>query len=274
MALFMDIHRLADSVTPDELTQCHLNDLKVQGNHGVQYLTYWFNDATRRAFCLCEAPSAEAAVSVHRDGTSGPPDDIIEVDARTVEAFLGKVEETAVAQDHSRLPTDTAFRTILFTDLESSVAMTQKLGDAGMMDLLRAHDAIIRAALVAHAGIEVKHTGDGIMACFTSVSAAIDCAIAVQKGFASYNQMHPERALGVRVGLSAGEPVEEHQDLYGAAVQMAARVCQMAEPGEILVQNVVRELSLGKTIPFVDRGETHLKGFDQPVRLHEVRWRE
>jgi class 3 adenylate cyclase len=154
------------------------------------------------------------------------------------------------------------------------VAITQDLGDAGMLELLRVHDAIIRAALAAHAGREIKHTGDGIMACFTSVSAAIDCAIDVQRGLASHNETHLDRRLGVRIGLSAGEPVEEHQDLYGAAVQMAARVCRVAEPGEIIVSNVVRELSLGRKIPFADRGETYLKGFDQPVRLHEVRWRE
>jgi class 3 adenylate cyclase len=128
------------------------------------------------------------------------------VKAGTVEAFLGKVEETAVAQDHSRLPVDTAFRTIFFTDLESSVAITQKLGDVGMMDLLRAHDAIIRSALASHAGREIKHTGDGIMACFTSVTSAIACAIAVQTGFASHNQTNSEQPLGVRIGLSAGEP--------------------------------------------------------------------
>ena len=109
--------------------------------------------------------------------------------------------------------------------------MVQRLGDDGAMRLLRIHDGIIREALARHEGLEVKHTGDGIMASFDSVQAALACAVAIQQGFAAHNASHPEPPLMVRIGMSAGEPVAESDDLFGAAVQLAARLCDYAQPG-------------------------------------------
>ncbi len=79
---------------------------------------------------------------------------------------------------------------------------------------------------------------------------------------------------GVRIGLNAGEPVAEDGDLFGTAVQLAARVCAQAEPGQILAADVVQQLAAGKGFDFADRGEASLNGFEKPVRLHEVRWQE
>jgi class 3 adenylate cyclase len=78
-------------------------------------------------------------------------------------------------------------------------------------------------------------------------------------------------SIRVRIGLNAGEPVAEDQDLFGTAVQLAARVCARAEPGQVLAANVVRELAAGKGFLFADLGEVVLRGFEDPVRLYEVR---
>ena len=129
----------------------------------------------------------------------------------------------------------------------------------------------VREALKAHAGTEIKHTGDGIMASFTSASAALECAIAIQRALAQHNES-AEQPIGVRIGLNAGEPVAEEEDLFGTAVQLAARVCDKAEAGQILASNVVQELAAGKGFTFTDKGEASLKGFEKPVRLHEVVW--
>ncbi|MEX1254521.1 MAG: adenylate/guanylate cyclase domain-containing protein, partial [Dehalococcoidia bacterium] len=115
-----------------------------------------------------------------------------------------------------------------------------------------------------------KHTGDGIMASFTSASGALECAVAIQRAVAERD----EPDLRVHVGINAGEPVAEDADLYGTAVQLARRICDEADAGEILVSNVVRELSAGKGFLFADRGAVALKGFDDPARLYEVRWKE
>ncbi len=83
-----------------------------------------------------------------------------------------------------------------------------------------------------------------------------------------------QTADGVRIGLNAGEPIVEDEDLFGTAVQMAARICAQAEPGQILAPMVVRELAAGKGFMFADRGEVMLRGFEDSVRLFELRWRE
>ncbi len=163
--------------------------------------------------------------------------------------------------------------TILFTDVEGSTALTQRLGDAKARELLREHERIVREALKGHSGSEVKTMGDGFMASFSSATKALECAIAMQRVFAERNES-AEEPIMVRVGLNAGEPIAEDDDLFGTAVNEAARITAAANGGEILVANVVRELAKGKDFLFADRGETSLRGFEDPVRLFEVRWRE
>jgi class 3 adenylate cyclase len=161
--------------------------------------------------------------------------------------------------------------TILFTDMEGSTSLTQRLGDAKAQEVLRTHNAILRDALKAHDGSETKHTGDGLMASFASASHALECAAAIQRAFAAHNESAQE-PIRVRIGLNAGEPVAEDEDLFGTAVQLAARICAHAEPGQILASNVVRELAAGKKFLFSDRGDVALRGFEDPVRLYEVGW--
>ena len=183
-------------------------------------------------------------------------------------------DSTGPASVQTATPPETAtFRTILFTDIEGSTSLTQRVGDAKAQELLHAHNRIVRDALTAHGGTETKHTGDGIMASFTSASAALECAIAIQRALAQHNES-AEQPIGVRIGLNAGEPVAEEEDLFGTAVQLAARICAHAEPGQVLLPEGVRHLVAGKRFLFADIGEIALRGFEDPVRLFEVRWRE
>jgi class 3 adenylate cyclase len=163
--------------------------------------------------------------------------------------------------------------TILFTDMASSSSLRQKLGDEQAQELVRVHNAIVRDALEASGGNEVKHTGDGIMASFTSASSALECSVAIQQGIAKHAEEHPESAFGVYIGLNAGEPIAEEEDFFGTSVDLAARICDQAEAGQILVANVVRELTAGKGFLFSDIGEVVPKGFEEPVKLWELRWR-
>ena len=165
---------------------------------------------------------------------------------------------------------DPAIRTILFTDIVGST--NEALGDDAGMALLGVHDTIVRDALAAEDGREVKHTGDGIMASFVSAAAAVRCATRIQRALANYHEEHSEYPLKVRIGAAAGEPVEHEHDLFGATVQLAARLCSHAQPEQILVSNVVAELCLGKGLPFKDLGDVSLKGFGRPIRVHAVEW--
>jgi class 3 adenylate cyclase/pimeloyl-ACP methyl ester carboxylesterase len=184
--------------------------------------------------------------------------------------FLAEAEGTAAEAEG---PATGAVHTILFTDMEGSTTLTRRLGDAKAQEVLRTHNRVVRGALKEHGGSEIKHTGDGIMASFSSAARALECAIAMQQAFAEHNET-AEEAIRVRMGLNAGEPVAEEEDLFGTAVQLAARVCGRAEPGQILACNVVRELAAGKGFLLSDQGDVVLRGFEDPVRLYEVRWRE
>ncbi|MGE3985602.1 MAG: adenylate/guanylate cyclase domain-containing protein [Dehalococcoidia bacterium] len=164
-------------------------------------------------------------------------------------------------------------RVILFSDLEKHTAMMQRLGDERGRQVLREHEALTREALAAYGGSEVKTMGDSFMASFGSATRALECAIALQRAFEARNETASE-PLHIHVGLSAGEPIAEDDDLFGSSVILAARIADQAKGGEIVLANVVRELAAGKGFLFADRGEVVLRGFEDPVHLYELRWRE
>ncbi len=204
------------------------------------------------------------------DGVWLTSDELVEASVHAIHKFLGEGEEVAAGAEPTTVG---AVHTILFTDVEGSTALTQRLGDAKARDLLREHERLVREALKAHGGSEVKTMGDGFMASFSSATKALECAIAMQRAFSEHNES-AEEPIRVRVGLNAGEPIAEDEDLFGTAVNEAARITATAMGGEILVSDVVRQLVKGKDFLFADVGERQLKGFDESVRLFEVRWRE
>jgi class 3 adenylate cyclase len=264
--LFLDRHDLAGASAQD-LAAAHVEDLAIQDEFGVRYLTYWFDYDRQRAFCLANAPDEDAVIAVHRAGHGGIPSDVIAVDGQEVERFLGPLRERPAGEAY----VETAFRTILFTDIVGSTRLTQVIGDAAAMEVLRDHDRVVRRVVDDRGGTVVKHTGDGLMVSFASVTSAVEAAITIQRDLAARNEAaaHP---LAVRIGLAAGEPVMEGGDLFGAAVQLAARLCDRASSGSILVSGAVRDLAVGKRFDFQRRGRLTLKGFDEPVRLFEVGW--
>ena len=162
---------------------------------------------------------------------------------------------------------------MLFTDVVGHTAIMRRLGDEKGREVLREHERITREALKSHGGTEVKTMGDGFLASFSSVTRAVECAIALQQAFARHNETAAE-PVHTRVGLNAGEPIEEEGDIFGETVILAARVAAQAEGGEILASLAVRELCAGKGFLFADRGDIVLRGFEDPVRLYEVRWGE
>jgi class 3 adenylate cyclase len=273
MPLYMDIHRNLKA-TVDDVWRAHLCDLEAQEKYGVRYLKYWFNTGAGTVCCLVQAPDPESCSACHLEAHGLVADKIIEVQDDLVEAFLGD----SVNAERGRMVTrdresDGGFRTILFTDLTGSTDLNRRLGDEATMRVLHAHDAIVRREIEARRGRVIKHTGDGFMATFSDASSAIQAAVAIQKALNAQNQRMPETPIRVRIGMNAGEPVDEGNDLFGAAVQLARRVCDAADAERIFAANVVRELCLGKSFEFQDLGAIPLKGFTEPIRLHEIAWR-
>jgi class 3 adenylate cyclase len=267
--MFLDRHQV-EGMTPEALAAAHELDLQEQEKYGVKYVTYWFDDERETVFCLAEGPSKEAVDEVHRVAHGALAQQIIELDPQ---APLNSMLGTFPNHPPGTAYVEPALRAIVFTDIRGSVAQTQALGDEGHLELLRAHNQIVRAALEHHHGREVKHTGDGIMASFSSVAGAIAFAIEVQRELDAHNQ-DAAVPLEVGIGVSAGEPVtDDNEDLFGAAVQLAARLCAHAQPGDVCVSLAVRELLIGKQFAFEDLGEVSLKGMSEPTHLYSVTWR-
>jgi class 3 adenylate cyclase len=268
MPLYLDRHDLPDGVTAEAVALAHVRDLEIQDRYGAHYLSYWFDYDRQVAFCLVKAPSKVAAEAVHREAHGLIAARIIEVDPRGIDEFHGAIPQAQPAEPY----VETAFRAIMFTDVEGSTALTQRLGGAKAMRLLHRHDEIVRSAVRMLQGSEVKHTGDGIMASFGSAFRAVECAIAIQRKLADHNLENPEEAIAIRTGVSAGEPVTESGDLFRARVQLAARLCARSRPGTILVSTAVYDLALGHHFAFGGRRKLTIRGFDLPVHAYEVEW--
>ncbi len=268
MGLFMDRHDLPDATAAD-LAAAHMRDLEVQDEFGVRFVTYWFEEGAGSGFCLIEGPDADTIEAAHRSAHGMMPSQVIEVDQASVRSFFGRLNTHPPGEPY----VESAFRTILFTDIVDSTRLTQQLGDRAAMLLLRDHDAIVRTEIARFGGSEVKHTGDGIMAAFASAFQAVSAAMQIQRELGE-REGSEEAALSVRIGMAAGEPVTERDDLFGSAVQQAARLCACAEPDCIVVSSGVQDLCRGKGIGFSDRGVVTLKGFDEPIGHFEVHWRE
>jgi adenylate cyclase len=164
-------------------------------------------------------------------------------------------------------------RTVLFTDVVENTALLRRIGDEGWRVVMREHEEIVRAALKEHGGTEISTSGDGFFASFGSSVRALQCAIEMQRAFARRNET-AEHVVEVRIGLNAGEPIADGKEVLGTAVTMAARVMSQAGAGEVLVSDVVRQLVAGKGFLFADRGDFVAKGFEEPVRVYEVAWRQ
>lgn len=263
MPLFMDRHDLP-GVRAEDVAQAHMSDLAVEARHGVKFLAYWFDPDHGEAFCLAQAPAGESLTAVHRETHGLIPNEIIAVSEDDILRFLGRINDPGLA------PAANPFRAILFTDLEGSATLLEAAGESAYMVLLREHDLIIRRALVDTRGREVKHTGDGIMASFDDVSSALVCSMAIQDGFAARVSGGAAPDLRVRIGIAAGEPVNHNDDLFGATVTLASRICAATDAGHILTSDVVHDLGRTKGFVFDEGREIGLKGFSAPVRLFEL----
>jgi class 3 adenylate cyclase len=162
--------------------------------------------------------------------------------------------------------------TIIFTDMVGSTVLSSRLGPEASDKVRQEHFSLLRQALAASEGIEVKNLGDGLMAVFPSPSAAVACAVAMQQAVGKDNRRRAD-PLGLRVGLSGGEVTVEDDDYFGDPVVEAARVCAICEGGQILATETVRSMA-GRRSPhrFADAGNRQLKGMPEPIELWEIPW--
>jgi class 3 adenylate cyclase len=161
--------------------------------------------------------------------------------------------------------------TLLFTDIEDSVPITEALGDQRWLGLLRLHNGILREEVRAHGGHEVKSQGDGFMIAFDGAHEALRCAVAIQRAVAGHHQL-AEESIHVRIGLHRGEAVRDADDFYGRHVNLASRIADEARGGEILVSADLKELTDGGEFAFGEGRGVILKGMTGTHRVFDVRW--
>jgi class 3 adenylate cyclase len=263
--IFIDRHDIMGATAAD-VAKAHLRDLEIQKVHGVKYLTYWFDEERGTAFCLIDAPDKESAQRVHNEAHGLVANTIMEVDPATVEAFLGRIADPV-----GNSQPEPAFRAVMFTDIVGSTEIILRLGDMRAAEVVRAHDSLVRRCLGRFRGREVKHTGDGIMASFDEVPSAVECSAAIQSSIAAFNGKS-NYPFSVRIGVHAGEPIEESHDLFGATVHLAARLCEAAEPEQILVSDLVVQVA-GRPELFSGHRLITMKGFSDAQAVHAVKWR-
>ena len=162
--------------------------------------------------------------------------------------------------------------TVMFTDMVGSTDMTQDRGDVAAQEIVRRHNTIVRMAISQFGGKEIKHTGDGIMASFDDATGAVDASIAIQRNVSNHNKARPDQPLQLRIGLNAGKPIQEENDIFGATVQLSARVCAATKPEQILCTESVQTRCRGRADIIQSVGSHALKGFKDPVPLYEVKW--
>ncbi len=163
--------------------------------------------------------------------------------------------------------------TVLFTDVVGSTELMDRLGDAAADRVRREHFATLADAASLHGGHVVKNLGDGLMLTFSSTLGAVASAVTMQQRVAARNEQARDIAVGLRIGLNAGEAIWVNDDYFGTSVVVAKRLCDRASPGQALVSDVVRAL-VGSRSGFRFRtvGPLSLKGIADPVETCELDW--
>jgi class 3 adenylate cyclase len=161
--------------------------------------------------------------------------------------------------------------TILFSDIEGSTQLNERLGDVQWLELLRAHHAIVRDQVHRHGGFEVKAQGDGFMIAFPSARRAVQCARAIQDAIDSELGDHADAPIRLRIGLHTGEAIREEADFYGKNIVLAARIADRARGGEILASSVVKQLTESAgDLRFENERELELDGLVGTYTVYKV----
>ncbi|NQW19776.1 MAG: DUF4242 domain-containing protein [Chloroflexi bacterium] len=269
MPLYLDRHYI-EGVGEKAIALAHEQDLSVASEYGAKFLTYWFDEGRHTTFCLVSAPSADLISTMHSKAHGDIPNDVVEVDQSDVLSFMGRIADIPANAQNQGVPVDRAIRTIMFTDLVGYTSMMSRLGDDRAFKLLREHNSVVRDALAKFGGREVKHTGDGVMASFDVADQAVVAAVEIRNGITAIAVPDIDERLSVRIGMTSGEPLEEHGDLFGSVVNLASRLCDLAESGEILLSDRCRDELRTAEVELESIGDVTIRGFSSPVAVCRV----
>jgi len=238
MPIYMDRHDVSEEVTAEIVAQLHQADLKIQDQFQCRGLTYWFDEKRKTAFCLVEAPAKKAIQKMHHFAHGEVPNQIIEVDAKIVESFLGRIEDPQKAKNNSlNIINDPAFRTVMVIVLKN---VRRKQNDVDTF-ISSGYKDKIRKLLKMQKGSVVKQSENYFLVSFQSVTNAVKAAFDIRSSFNHFKNEFNENKPVLKIGLSAGVPVTEKKLFFEEAIKLAERMCK-AVKGEIVISSAVREL--------------------------------
>jgi len=236
----MDIHSVP-GVKARDVAEAHRKDLLCQHEYGCNCMTYWIDEARETIFCLIEASDRDAVKNMHSKAHGLVPHKIIEVSSTVVQSFLGRIydPDDAVIEDGLKVFANPGFRIILVCRTQDRVLLKHRLGPEAFHEVFARTHAALRENILQHQGSEVEHAGDGFIVSFESASQAIRCALSIQDRLSAQDS----RSLDLRLALSAGEPIENSNFLFGDAIELAHRLCSVAGPDRVALAAGVRELA-------------------------------
>jgi len=242
MPIYMDYH-IFDDVTAEQVKQAHLIDKKTQDKYKVKYHQFWVNEKAGTVFCLIEGPNAEACEKVHREAHGNVACNIIEVEAGAMELFMGKthsVNQGVVYNGNGKI--DPGFRYLMAIDI---VGKTDVLNhdDIRKLTIPETQRKYTRNLIQLFDGEEVKNlSDDGIIAVFTDVNKALECAVKIQSGFLTRIK-RGEWDIEFRIGLSDGQPVTMKDGFFEDAIDFSKHLSLISADGEITMSNNIKKLS-------------------------------
>ncbi len=241
MPIYMDSHFIP-GVQAKHAAEAHRKDLKVQDQFCCRNMTYWVDEHKGMVFCLIDAPSEEAVRDMHDHAHGSVPHEIIAVNSKVVEAFLGRIGDPESyldpADPNLKIFNDPAFRIILAINTKDTRLLQHDVGLARAKQLLALYQEQVLQQVTKFEGRLIEGMRCSFVASFASVSMGVECAISIQKS------MHMAYAvLELRMGLHAGLPVDQSDSLFGKTVQLARYLCEISEENRIVMSAIVSELN-------------------------------
>ena len=250
MPIYMDRHDLSGATAKD-VAQAHQKDLNIQDRFGCRGLTYWFDEERGAAFCLVEAPNINCVKEMHNHAHGLVPHQIIEVESKVVEAFLGRIHDPQpdnnIDDSGLLLLNDPAFRAIMSIELEDSELINYRVKHPHSKNIHQAYHELIRKILDQFEGRKVEHVKDGFLVSFASVANAACSALEIQTKLELVSAKLGVKLL-TKIGLSAGVPITEDNAFFGDTIQQAKRLCEIARGGHILISSSLKEYLRGDNL--------------------------
>ena len=235
----MDRHDIPNEIKAEHVAQMHQEDMKIEHLYGCKGMTYWCDEDRNTAFCLIEAPNREAIQKMHNHAHGEYPHSIIEVDAKIVESFLGRIEDPEKSQNTKlNIINDPAFRVLMV--IETSNFLNRLEANQFSIFTQKFHNSVLKT-LKRFKGRIVKKDNSSYLISFKSVSDAVLCALKIKFKFKYVTPKFDPTNRILKIGIASGTPVTDKNNIFEEAITLATRMCEVVKE-QLVVSNEVKDL--------------------------------